>query len=40
MLYSKATVFLGEISMINPVTCLFSLFEALNNVFKVHFFKA
>ena len=27
----------GGVSMVNPVTCLFLLFEALNDAFKVHF---
>ena len=29
----------GEMSMVNPVTCLFSLLEALNDAFEVQFFQ-
>ena len=29
---------MGEISMVIPVTCLFPLFEALNDAFEVFFF--
>ena len=31
---------MGEMSMVDPVTCLFSLFEALNDVFEVIFFSS
>ena len=30
----------AEMSKINPVTCLFSFFEALKGAFEVHFFRA
>ena len=29
---------IGKMSMVNPVTCLFSLFEALNDAFERQFF--
>ena len=29
----------GEMSKINPVTCLFHLFEALNNAFEMQLFQ-
>ena len=31
---------MGEMSMVNPVTRLFSLFEALNGAFNDHLFRA
>ena len=31
---------MGEMSMVNLVTCLFHSFEALNDAFEVHIFHA
>ena len=38
-IYSNTVVYGGNEYMVNLVTCLFSLFEALNDAFEVQFFQ-
>ena len=39
-MYSYTAVYVGEMSMVNPITYLFSLFEALSDAFEVLIFRA